>query len=436
MGIDAISIVVLVISFIILLVLNVPVAFCMGISTLLAIMVLGDLPSFLVVAQNMATGINSFSLLAIPFFILSGLFMGHGGIARRLIDFTNVVVGRFRGGLAFVNIVTCMLFGSISGSAAAAVSSIGGFMIPLMNKMGYHRDFNTAITVTAATTGLLIPPSNVMIVYSLATGGACSIAAIFIAGILPGIMVGLALMIVAGFVSAKHNYGKGEKFPLNESILRFFKAIPALLLIIIVLGGILKGIFTATEASAIAVVYSFILSVCIYREVKIKELPAIILQSAITTAVVMLLIATSMAMSWLLARQNVPQNISAFLLGLTESKILILLIINIMLLVVGTFMDMTPAVLIFTPIFLPIVKSYGVNPLHFGIMLIMNLCIGLCTPPVGTCLFLGCGIGNTTVTKVIRHILPFFGAMVITLFICTYVPWFSMVLPKLFGFIN
>ena len=398
------AIFVLVISFIILLTLNVPVAFCMGIATLLGVLVIGELPSFLIIAQKMATGIDSFALLAIPFFILSGLFMGRGGIARRLIDFANVVVGRFRGGLAFVNIMTCMLFGSISGSAAAAVSSVGGFMVPLMNKMGYHRDFNASISITAATTGLLIPPSNVMIVYSLATGGMVSIAAIFIAGVLPGILVGLALMVVAGIISIRRNYGKGERFGLSESFMRFLKAIPALLLIVIVLGGILGGIFTATEASAIAVVYSFALSVFIYKEVKLKDLPGIVLQSAITTAVVFLLIATSMAMSWFLAHQNVPQNISAFLLGLTESKILLLLIINLILLAVGTFMDMTPAVLIFTPIFLPVVKGLGIHPLHFGIIMIMNLCIGLCTPPVGTVLFLGCGIANTTVTKAMRHL--------------------------------
>ncbi|MCK4887149.1 MAG: TRAP transporter large permease [Planctomycetes bacterium] len=430
------AVLVLLVSFVVLLLLNVPVAFCMGIATLLSVMVSGDLPSLLIVAQKMATGIDSFALLAIPFFILSGLLMGHGGIARRLIDFANAIVGRFTGGLAFVNILTCMLFGSISGSAAAAVSSVGGFMIPLMNKMGYHRDFNASISITAATTGLLIPPSNVMIVYSLATGGACSIAAIFIAGILPGIFVGVGLMVVAGVISAKRGYGKGEKFSFGESVRRFFAAIPALLLIIIVLGGILKGIFTATEASAIAVVYSLILSVVVYREVKVKDLPAIILQSAVTTAVVMILIATSMAMSWFLARENVPQNISAFLLGLTGSKIMILLIINVMLLIVGTFMDMTPAVLIFTPIFLPVIKSLGMSPLHFGIIMIMNLCIGICTPPVGTCLFLGCGIAETTVTKVIRHILPFFAAMVIVLLICTYVPAISLWLPELFGFTN
>jgi len=305
-----------------------------------------------------------------------------------------------------------------------------------MNKMGYHRDFNASISITAATTGLLIPPSNVMIVYSLATGGMVSIAAIFIAGVLPGILVGLALMVVAGVISARRKYGKGERFTLAEGITRFFKAIPALLLIVIVLGGILSGIFTATEASAIAVVYSFILSVFVYREVKIKDLPGIVLQSAITTAVVFLLIATSMAMSWFLALQNVPQNISAFLLGLTESKVLILLIINLMLLAVGTFMDMTPAVLIFTPILLPVVKGFGMDPLHFGIIMIMNLCIGLCTPPVGTVLFLGCGIANTTVTKIMRHLLPCFAAMLIALLLCTYLPEISLALPRALGLLK
>jgi tripartite ATP-independent transporter DctM subunit len=329
-----------------------------------------------------------------------------------------------------------MLFGEISGSAGAAVCSVGGFMIPTMNKMGYDRDFNASVSITAATTGLLIPPSNVMIVYSLATGGMVSIAALFIAGVLPGILVGLSLMVPAAIISIKNKYGKGEKFTLSQSFRRFFSAIPALLLIVIVMGGILSGIFTATEASAIAVVYSFLLSVFIYKEVKLKEIPEILLKSAITTSVVFLLIATSMAMSWFLALENVPQNISVFLLGLTKSKIMILLVINLLLLVVGMFMDMTPAVLIFTPIFLPVIKKFGIDPLHFGIIMIINLCIGLCTPPVGTVLFLGCGIAQTTVTKVMRHILPFFAAMIVVLFICTYVPEISLALPRCLGLIK
>jgi tripartite ATP-independent transporter DctM subunit len=426
------SIIVLVVSFVILLVLNVPIAYCMGIATTLAFIVMG-LPAPVAVSHKIATGIDSFALLAIPFFILSGLLMGQGGIARRLIEFADALVGRFRGGLAFVNVLTCMLFGAISGSASAAVSSVGGFMIPLMNKMGYHKDFNAAVTITAATTGLIIPPSNVMIVYSLATGGAVSIAGIFLAGFVPGILVGLGLIFVAAMVSIKNNYGKGNKFTFGVGFVRFLRAVPALLLVVIVLGGILSGWFTATEASAIAVLYSLILAVIFYREVKIKDLPGILLQCGVTTAVVFMLIGTSMAMSWVLASENVPQSISASLLGLTDNKILLLLMINAILLVVGTFMDMTPAVLIFTPIFLPIVTDLGIHPLHFGIIIIMNLCIGLCTPPVGTCLFLGCGIADTTVSKVIKHILPFFAAMVITLLLCTFIPWLSLWIPGLFG---
>jgi tripartite ATP-independent transporter DctM subunit len=309
-------------------------------------------------------------------------------------------------------------------------------MIPLMNKMGYHREFNAAVTITAATTGLLIPPSNIMIVYSLATGGSVSIAAIFMAGYLPGILVGVGLLIVSGIISIRHNYGKGETFTPRESVIRFLSAIPAMLMIFIVIGGILLGWFTPTEASAVAVLYSFILAVVVYREVKVRDLPGILLQTGVTTSVVFLLIATSMAMSWVLASERVPQDISAALVSWTSSKVVLLLLINALLLVVGCFMDMTPAVLIFTPIFLPVVEKLGVHPLHFGIIMIMNLCIGLCTPPVGTCLFLGCGIAETTVTKVIRPILPFFLAMIVTLLLCTFIPEISMWLPAKLGFVR
>ena len=241
-------------------------------------------------------------------------------------------------------------------------------------------------------------------------------------------------MIVSGYLSIKRNYGHGEKVSLGEGVRRFFKAIPPVLLVVIVLGGILGGIFTATEASAIAVVYAFFLSVLVYREVKWREIPDVLLQTGITTAVVMLLIGTSMAMSWILAYENIPQSISAALLGLTNNKYIILLIINVILLFVGTFMDMTPAVLIFTPIFLPVVERLGMHPIHFGIVLITNLCIGLCTPPVGSCLFVGCGIGNTTITQVLKPLLPFFGAMILALLLITYIPWISLAIPALFGF--
>ncbi|MBN1307143.1 MAG: TRAP transporter large permease, partial [Chitinispirillaceae bacterium] len=346
------------------------------------------------------------------------------------------LVGRFRGGLAFVNILTSMLFGAIAGSSTAALSGVGGFMIPLMHKLGYNREFSTSVTVTASTTGLLIPPSNVMIVYSLATGGMVSIAALFIAGYLPGILMGAGLIAVSGWISVRNNYGKGASFSLRDAVMSLLRALPPLFLVVIIIGGILSGWFTPTEASAIAVVYALILSVVIYREVSVRDLPRILLQCGITTAVVFLLIGTSMAMSWVLASERVPQDIGTALLGASCNKVVLLLMINAILLVVGCFMDMTPAILIFTPIFLPIVAQLGIHPLHFGIIMIMNLCIGLCTPPVGTCLFLGCSIGGTTVTKVIRYIIPFFIAMIVTLLVTIYVPGISMWLPAKCGLVK
>ncbi len=426
-------VIVLTVSFIIFLVMNVPIAVSIGLSTLLTILVvMGSVNNAAdIIAQRMATGIDSFSLLAIPFFVLAGLFMGKGGIARRLIDFASTLVGRFTGGLAYVNVLTCMLFGALSGSSVAAVSAVGGFMIPEMNRKGYDKNFNVAVSTTAATTGLMIPPSNIMIVYALVAGGGVSIVAMFMAGILPGIVFGLLLMLASGIISKKRNYGAGDKYGLFQIIKSFWGAILSLLLIVIVLGGILGGIFTATEAAAIAVVYAFILAVIVYREVKLKEIPGILLQCGITTAVVMFLIATSSAMSWIMATQNIPQNVSAALLSISESKIVILLIINVLLLFVGTFMDMTPAVLIFTPIFLPVVKQLGMHPVHFGLIMIGNLCIGLCTPPVGTCLFVGCGVGDTTISKVAKPLLPFFAAMIVALMLVTYIPEISLFIPRL-----
>lgn len=429
-----ISVIVLILSFVILLLLNVPIAISIGVSTVLTMLfTVAPGPAITTVAQQMATGINSFALLAIPFFILSGLLMGSGGIARRLIDFAKVLVGMFPGGLAYVNVLACMFFGAISGSAVAATSAIGGFMIPVMNKEGYDKNFNTAVTVTASTTGLLIPPSNVLIVYSLASGGV-SIAALFIAGYLPGILVGLGLISVAAIISITRKYPVGDRIAFLEGFKKMLDAIPSLLLIVIVIGGIIAGIFTATEASAVAVLYSLVLSVFIYREVKIIDLPAILLKTVETTAIVMLLIGTSKAMSWILSYENIPQNISATLISLTESKIAILLIINFILLIVGTFMDMTPAVLIFTPIFLPVAINLGIDPIHFGIIMVLNLCIGLCTPPVGSVLFVGCGIAKTSLTEMIKPLLPLYVAMIIALLLVTYFPFLSLALPKFFGY--
>ena len=429
------AVLVLVLTFAFLLAIHAPIAVAIGLSTFFSIVAIGTTPAATIVAQRIATGIDSFSLLAIPFFILSGQLMGRGGMAKRLIDFAAALVGRFQGGLGYVNVLTCMLFGSISGSAAAAVSSVGGFMIPEMNRKGYDKNFNVAVTTTAATTGLMIPPSNIMIVYALVSGGV-SIAAIFLAGVLPGLVFGLALMIVSGFLSTKRGYGAGEPVPLSQVIKSFGQAILSLLLVVIVLGGILGGVFTATEAAAVAVVYSLFLGMVVYREIGWSDLPDILLQSGITTGVVFLLIGTSSAMSWILAYENVPQTVSSALLSLSDNAIVILLIINVILLAVGVFMDMTPAVLIFTPIFLPVVTALGMHPVHFGIVMIANLCIGLCTPPVGTCLFVGCGVGKTTIAEATGALIPFFGAMLVALAATAFLPELSLWLPRLSGLID
>ena len=418
---------VLVFIFVLLLVMNVPIAVSIAMAAFVAILAEGIDPSVML-ATKMANGVNSFALLAIPFFILSGHLMGRGGMARRLIDFANSLVGMLPGGLAYVNTLTCMLFGSISGSAAAAVSSVGGFMIPEMNRKGYNREFNVAVTTTAATTGLLIPPSNVMIVYSVAAGSV-SIAAMFMAGVLPGILTGLCIMVVCGYFAYRNKYKPEPRVPFGDALISFKRAILSLMLIIIVIGGILKGIFTPTEAAAIAVLYSFILSVIVYRQINLREIPEIFKQTGITTAIVMLLIGASSGMSWIMTMANIPQAVSNALLNLSDNPIVILLTINMLLLFVGTFMDMTPAVLIFVPIFLPVAQSLGMHEVHFGIMMIANLCIGLCTPPVGTCLFIGCGVGKTTIAKVTRTMLPFFAAMIIALMAITYLPKLSLWLP-------
>jgi tripartite ATP-independent transporter DctM subunit len=431
---EYLGILVLVGLFVILLLLGVPIAVCIGIATIGTMLVTIDfLPALTTVSQRMGTALDSFALLAIPLFILSGHFMSRGGIAHRLIELAKVFVGRFSGGLAYVNILACLLFGAIAGSAVAAAAAIGAFMIPLMIREGYDRSYGASVNVTSATSGLIIPPSNILIVYSLASGGV-SIAALFLAGYVPGLLMGISLMFVSGILARKNRYPVGEKVSLTDGIKKLFDALPSLLLIVIVVGGIIAGYFTATEASAIAVLYTFILSVVIYREIKFKEVPQVFLQSVVTTGVVTFLIATSMAMSWIMSYENIPQNITAALLSLTESKLVILLIINVVLLGVGTFMDMTPAVLIFTPIFLPVAIELGLDPVHFGIIMIMNLCIGLCTPPVGTVLFVGCGIAETSITKMIKPLIPLLMAMIFTLLVVTFVPELSLFLPRVFGF--
>ena len=428
---EHIPILVLVISFICLLAIGTPVAWSIAISSLLTMLVsIPAMPAFTTVSQRMATGLDSFALLAIPFFILSGELMNKGGIAHRLIAFAKTLVGSLPGGLALINVIAAMLMGAIAGSAMASASAMGSILGPEMEKEGYSKEFGAAVNITSATTGLIIPPSNVLIVYSLASGGA-SIAALFLAGYIPGIMTGLFLMIVAAFWAKKKKYKVGKRSSIKEVTKTFVDALPSLFMLVVVIGGIVTGIFTATEASAIAVLYSLILGF-IYKEITFPKLPQILLDSSATTAIVMLLIGSSMCMSWALSYENIPQDISTGLLSLSDNKIVILLIINVLLLFVGVFMDMTPAVLIFTPIFLPVVTKLGLDPVHFGIIMVLNLCIGLCTPPVGSVLFVGVGVAKTTIEKVFKPLLPLFVAMIVALFLVTYIPQLSLWLPSLF----
>ncbi|PWD98730.1 TRAP transporter large permease [Marinilabilia rubra] len=434
MELDMLGIVVLIFSFIFFLVIGTPIAYSIGLSAVATMLVSFDtLPAFSTMAQRMATGLESFSLLAIPFFILAGQLMNSGGIAMRLIEFAKVIVGRLPGGLALVNVTANMLFGAISGSAAASASAIGTIMGPRMEKEGYEKSFSAALNVTSATTGLAIPPSNILIVYSLASGGA-SIAALFLAGYLPGILTGVALMLVAAVYAHKKKYPIAEKVPFRFAVKKFFDAIPSLMMLVVVIGGIIAGLFTATEAAAIAVVYSLILAL-IYKEVTVKHLPQIIVNTVRTTGMVMLLIAASIGLSWVMSFENIPETVSYALLSLSSDPFVILLIINLALLAVGIFMDMTPAVLIFTPIFLPIVTSQlGLDPIHFGIIMILNLNVGLVTPPVGAVLFIGCSVAKLKIQDLVKPLIPFYIAMFVVLLLVTFIPELSLWIPDLFGY--
>jgi tripartite ATP-independent transporter DctM subunit len=430
---------ILVIAFVTLLLLSMPVAFAIGIATFLAVMSIGQVPAPLQVSRVMAAGIDSFPLLAIPFFIVAGELMSSGGMARRLLSFAEALVGGLRGGLAYVNTVTCMMFGAISGSSAAAVSSVGGIMIPQMRRAGYGTNFAVALTGTSATTGLVIPPSNTMIVYAIVAQNV-SIAAIFLAGVLPGILMGVLIMVASYFILRGKDLARTQLHGQTQARVNIFfealRATPSLLLIVIVLGGILGGAFSATEAAAIAVAYAWLLGCVIYRELPLREVPQLLLRSAKTTGIVFFLIAASQAMAWVLTRQQIPQTVAEAMISISRSPIVLLMIINLTLLAVGTFLDMTPAVLIFTPIFLPVALQMGMDPTHFGIVMIMNLCIGLCTPPVGTILFIACGVGKTSIEQASRAMIPFWVAMLGALLVVTYVPKISLWLPTLWGLIK
>jgi len=436
MSIETISIIVLFVSFFGMLAYGVPVAYSIGISTTITLILnIVFLPSVTTVAQRMTTGIDNFALLAIPFFILAGELMNKGGIATRLIDFAKSLIGSLPGGLAFVNIISAMLFGAISGSAIAAASAIGSTLTEKMEKEGYPREFSAAVNISASTTGLLIPPSNVLIIFALASGGTASVAALFIAGYIPGILVGLALMVMVYIYAKRKGLPSAPRASLRKLLIDFKNAFLSLTLLVIVVGGIVAGIFTATEAAAIAVVYAALLGV-MNRKLKAADIRPILLKSARTTAIVMFLIATSMAMSWLFSFEGIPQMLTSSLLDNVSNPILIFLVINLILLIVGTFMDMTPAVLIFTPIFLPVAMVLGMHPVQFGMIIVLNLCIGVCTPPVGTLLFVGSGVAKVPVTKVIRPLLPLLGVMVLVLLLLTYIPELSLWMPRFFGLID
>ncbi|MDR1535970.1 MAG: TRAP transporter large permease subunit [Planctomycetota bacterium] len=421
--------------FFILVFIGVPIAFAIGVATILSMFLM--FPAWVaisIVAQRMAAGLDNFALLAIPFFILAGTLMNRGGIAIRLINFAKAMVGWMPGSLCHVNIMANMLFGAISGSATAAAAAIGGTLDPIQKKEGYNAPFAAAVNIASCVTGLLIPPSNVLIVYALIAGG-ISVAALFLAGYIPGIIMGMALMMVTGIIAKRRGYPVSRRATLAEGLRTFWEALPSLLLIVIVIGGIVFGVFTATEGSAVAVVYTFIWAVFIYRTISFAELPRLILESTVMTAVVLLLVGISVGMSWAMTNADIPLVVSDFILGITDSPTLIMLLINIILLIVGVFMDMTPAVLIFTPIFLPIVNDLGIDNLHFGIIMVYNLCIGLCTPPVGTALFVGCSISGVKIQEVFRPLLPLYAAQIAGLMLVTYIPWLSKVLPRFFNLI-
>ena len=429
---EALTVFILVISFFLLIGIGTPVAWSIAISSLLTLLInLPSLAALTTIAQRMATGLDSFTLLAIPFFILSGQLMTHGGIAERLIRFAKSLIGTLPGGLALINIISAMMMGAIAGSAMASASAIGGILGPEMEKEGYDKEYGAAVNITSSTMGLVIPPSNILIVYSLASGGV-SIAALFLAGYLPGMLTCFFLMLVASIWAKRKGYPISQRSSIKEIFSSLISALPSLFLLFIVIGGIVAGFFTATEASAIAVLYTLILGV-IYKQIKFKNLSKIFLDSSKTSAIVLLLIACSMSMSWVMSYENIPQNLSDFLVGISDNKIIILLMINLILLFVGIFMDMTPAVLIFTPIFLPVVKSIGIDPIQFGIIMVINLCIGLCTPPVGSVLFVGIGVAKTSIEKVIKPLLPLFIAMILALGLITYFPQITLWLPEKFG---
>ena len=417
-------------SFVLLLLLGVPIAFTLGISSLITVIWM-DLPP-LVVFQRMAAGMNVFALMAIPFFIYAGELMLHGGIADRLVRLASAAIGHVRGGLGLVNVVSSMLFGGISGSAVADASALGSTLIPIMRRKGYDADYAVNVTVTSATIGLTIPPSHNMIIYSIAAGGTVSVASLFLAGFIPGILTGLCLMVAAYVVAVRRGYPR-DRFPGVRAILvAALEALPGLVTAVIIIGGVLSGVFTATESSAIAVIYAILVTAFFYRTLTFEAFLTATRNAVRTTAIVLLVIGTAAAFGWLLALNQVPARLFALLQAISDNEYVLLLIINLILLFLGTFMDMAPLIVITTPIFLPIVTELGMEPVQFGIILMINLGIGLVTPPVGSVLFVGCAVARIRIEDTLRSIWPFYLALLAAVLLVTYVPAVSMTLPNLF----
>ncbi|EAN2566989.1 TRAP transporter large permease [Salmonella enterica] len=419
--------------FVVLLAMGAPIGICIVIASFSTMMLV--LPfdiSMFATAQKMFSSLDSFALLTVPFFVLSGVIMNSGGIAARLVNFAKLFTGKLPGSLSYTNIVGNMMFGAISGSAIAASTSIDGVMVPMSAREGYDRGFAAAVNIASAPTGMLIPPTTAFILYALASGGT-SIAALFAGGLVAGVLWGVGCMLVTLVVAKRRNYRVFFTVQKGMALKVAVEAIPSLLLIVIIVGGIVQGIFTAIEASAIAVVYTLLLTMVFYRTLKIKDLPSILLQTVVMTGVIMFLLATSSAMSFSMSITNIPAALSDMILGISANKLVILLVITVFLLIIGAFMDIGPAILIFTPILLPIMAKLGVDPVHFGIIMIYNLAIGTITPPVGSGLYVGASVGKVKVEEVIKPLLPFYGAIIGVLLLITYIPEITLFLPRLLG---
>ncbi|QUH27268.1 TRAP transporter large permease [Serpentinicella alkaliphila] len=408
------------------LLIGVPVAFCLG----LAALVMMGMQNFGydVLVQKMVGGIDSFPLLAVPFFMLAGEIMNTGGIAKRIINLSNALVGHITGGLGLVNIVASMFFGGISGSSVADTAAIGGLLIPAMKEDGYDADFSAAVTASSSTMGIVIPPSIPMILFGLISG--VSVVKMFLGGIIPGILIGFSLLFLTYFISKKRNYPKGDKF----SLIRVFKALKesiwAVLLPVIIIGGIISGYFTPTEAAVVSVVYALIVSLLIYKEMTIKDLPKVLIDTGKTTGIVMLVAGTAMVVAWLLTVVRIPQTIATTILSISENPFVVLLIINFFLLLVGSVMDLTPALLILGPVLLPVAREVGIDPVFFGVMMVINLGIGLVTPPVGTILYISCGIAKISLERIVKAMMPFLVTQVAILLIIIIFPQLVLWIPN------